>query len=409
MMQAIHRASEAILKEVYGAESLEDYLKTAIEAVPSSIDRNTFELSDLKECLSVLYALDRYATSAHVRDFVKRDGTMLNTTCHEEVEIYPTYFSMTRKGVSNDTLASCFENLIFFVKSKRYKGLKLRNFYLDSPTHGTVRIAYIPYPMSKKQFFGDSNDPSFMRTSLDEEDELFLKRCEKAFENYNADILFSAELCGSPALDTALRGFCLPHGSSLVICPSYHLLQGGNEYNRSTMFFLSGDLPKKADLYKAIPALFRDGRMERLCCPDVREFPLFHIPQFGKIGCLLCSDFLREDFRILISELNLDVVIVQCYTSKLTDFYEEARNLTADKQFIFIGNACHAMSAKKVPIAYTSYKYDHTKLEEAVILNRDDKTCDDCTNENCYWVYELTATDEAGYKQLNISSIYKGE
>ena len=337
----------------------------------------------LEKAWLYLVALD-YATDNLESDMLSvhggallKDTDALNTEFRDHVEIYRTFPGVDRNKISNEDYTCAFKNLIFYCKDDNefYERLKIDNVYItqsDGKAFSKFRIGFVPFTNTECAPYVEEDNRIFgiCKTQSDAYDNRFIQTCDMLFRKGECDMVFGPEMHGSRYLDDMLYNLFRYENCKAIFCPSYY--KSGSRVENSAKLYAKQEqhnLQKQVD--KCHPAEFSNGKVEAITSKDEYHVSLLHVKGIGRILCLICKDAITQDFSDLIGMLNVDVLVVQCYTPTLTDFLEYAAKYSY-KRCIIIGNSCHAVHSSPIeqqgylhPLTVIHYNPDHTQWERS--------------------------------------------
>ena len=411
--QHFNEYEQYIQKNVKSEEDIERLYTDAKNL--NDIYKHALRYSGLKAFFLFLIAIDIESGNVASFDLDASVAIALNKTNTDEIEVYLTYPGVDRDSKVNDEYTCLFKNLIYYVKgTKEYKKLKIKNVYLNL-NKNKIRIGFTPYPYSGEELFervgkglvGKSRD------RLDKYDEKYIKACKALLEENNCDIIFGPEIHGSEVLDAELKNIMIGSCCGGILGPSYHhRLNNGIVINQSTAYIRQHGHILSEKLDKFHKAIFGNGNVEGLTYEgDETEHQviLLHIRNIGRILLLICKDFLTNTFKELIKSLNVDIVLLQCYTPSLTEFESLGIN-EIYKRLVLVGNSCSGGKNLRDddgdrihPFFYCEYDYDHSRA--ATVTKVKTFKCKECKYENkCCKVLEIVV-EEIDDKQRMITQV----
>lgn len=354
----------------------------------------------LKQCeildeLIFLFAVDYNTPQFELKKYVMDNKKPLNTKFRDKIEIYYTYKSIDRDRKNAKDISILFENLLFFKKNfLNGKNIVLENYYFHDYVE-QLSIAFIPYPIIKMEEVETKDGVTFTEKNiLTEEDEIFLENCSNCAGQEHIDILFSPEIHGSKEINKKLKYLAYKKHIPLIVGPSYHI----NKLNKSDCFIEENNHIKSFTIHKLYPAQVssKDGfKQEGILSPIPFIFNIIHINGIGKIGFFICRDFVT-DINGLIEHLDLDIILVQCYSENTSPFLTYLREHSSKRRIVILGNSCSALknNQEKNFIQYGKHisKKSHGLNDEnnKIINIKCNKGGEQCKSGRCYKVFKIS-------------------
>lgn len=364
---------------------------------------NPVSEKDFAILFKYLLCLDYRSDSAEMRSVtLAAKAVPLNRANRDKIEIYFTYTEIDRANNVNEHYTYYCRNLMFYVKDKEiHKKIKLNNIYLND-YKDKLYIGFAPYPYcgNLKLINTAGAIVAEERGSPDEYDKKYLNAV-KFLADKNCDVIFGPEMHGSPYLDGKIQKIFTKSESRVIICPSWHRNCQGKIINRAQVFYRQEGHGFETFLDKYVPAVLSNGEKEGLTNDGefIYNYVILHANGLGRILFLICRDFLSEEIGKIIDDLNIDIVIVQCYTTDLTAFKSSA-NKIQNKRLIIIGNSCKAIKdsceeAEHVaPVLYSAYDYRHKKNGDPFLIS-ESKCIRECeySHSGCPKILEVSVMD----------------
>lgn len=345
-----------------------------------------------------IFLADRFSGQESILKSIQNGIASLNNKYMDDIEIYPAYNTSYRFRHSSSNFYYFFKNLMIFFKSTIIlKDMKINNYYI-SEKQEEISIGYIPYPKTILPFEYSINNKCFSkeRSFLNDNDYFYLEQCKQLIKTKNIDILFGPEMDGSLPLDREIRK--LMYRSSIedktplaILCPSYHNINNGIKINSSTLYIKHNNNVSKQKVLKNTKAIMNDKKQNKhSLIEDIDDsqkmLNIIHIKGFGKICFLICKDFIEDYIIDLIKVLNIDIIIVQCYTNSIDSFKDKIIELNSNNHITIIGNSCSTEIIEVDKLIYgdnnktlKSYNctkecnYEHCKLINVIKIKLDDK------------------------------------
>ncbi|MGM9969695.1 MAG: hypothetical protein ACI35S_04785 [Anaeroplasma sp.] len=371
----------------------------------TNIDDNFNEINKIDEMelndniiilfIRYLYSLDISIDDEDI-EFCAYNGKPLNTINTDTVEIYSSYTSINRNSNGLDSVFSLFQNMIIFVKNNFFrKDVKLISTYIDM-YHKEIKIAYCPYSNVDLDYELNETGCYFPnRCRISKDDYHYINKIKFLANEKRCNIIFGPEVNGSKALSNIIKKYC-NDVTNLIISPSYHYSEDGKTYNQTDIFTYQFDHRKKETIYKNFPAVtskFIEGINS-----DIRKIIVININGIGRLGILICKDFLEKVVNELIEELNLDIVIVQSYSLITSDFIDRIPQFSMYKRLLIVGNSCSSLDKNNdniVNMHIGNYTNEHSNnLSKTILYNTECNDYKNCNSNYCYFIINCKKKDE---------------
>lgn len=275
--------------------------------------------------------------------------------------------------------------------------MEINNYYI-SEKQNEISVGYIPYPRTKLTFEYSIDNHCFSkeRLSLNDNDYSYIQQCRQLIKTEKIDILFGPEMNGSSSLDSEIRK--LMYRSHItdrpplaILCPSYHNLNNNIKINSSTLYTKQNNSVSKQKVLKNTKSIMSGkNQNNRPIVEDIDDskkmLNILHIKGLGKICFLICKDYIEDYIINLITILNIDIIIVQCYTNSIKRFEEKIKELYANNHIAIIGNSCSTEKEKIDRLIYINSNgtiksckctnecnYSHCKLTKIIKIKLDNK------------------------------------
>ena len=199
--------------------------------------------------------------------------------------------------------------------------------------------------------------------------------------------IFSCELVGSKTIKNKIvEQINYNNDFKFLVLPSYHKLENNKYLNSSTVVFKNELGIERTSINKNQP--YRSDNMIEKLSENPPSYLLIHINGIGIIMVFICVDFLTEDSKEIIEDVNPNIIIIISYTEKYSNFETRAKYFSDQGILVILGNCCQKISnLNNVPLLV--YYYDGEKKESD--LHVACEHYDECkTMENCY--YEICIT-----------------
>lgn len=396
-----------LVKNYSVTEILKKYFEAEYDMIIISIEENLNQMLieinqktiySIEEALIFLLSVDYASEQASIKKCIFERKEPLNTNFREEVAIYYTYSGIERDKKNASTIAVLFKNLLFF-QTNIITGarLEIMNYYWHDRIN-SLNVGFVPYPIADLNYSNKDGMITFSeRTKLDDNDLIFLENCRRLADNDSVDILFGPEIHGSPLVDAKLKILAHEKRIKLVFCPSYHY----EGYNKSQCYIKENNHDKPFQIKKKYPAQFnKDHLQEGIISPNEFTFNIVHINGFGRVGLIICRDYI-SDLNILVEHLNLDLILVQCYTPVTSQFLSHMKMNASMKRVVIMGNSCTCLKEEKkrkyIQIGLHLSKSLHGKMDENTKIQDIECSCgdDECYKDNsCYRLFTIKVVED---------------
>ena len=328
--------------------------KSAFDKVQRILDEEFINESFIVDCLAYLVFVDSQAkNNIDLETQAIEDKKPLNNKYTEKICIYFTYTMIKRNNVTCHELPVIFDSLMFFYKGNNIyyldlKNIVLQNYYYTEANLNKILLGIAPYPCVNVEKIENDGKVYFSeRNELTKEDNVFLEKINMLLFEDGCKILLTPEIHGSKKIDERLK--LAAHNSKTMICvsPSYHKMVDDNRYNQSTIYCYENNRTKECTISKTFPATMINKK-ENIDLPNIVYLFIYHIKNFGKIAVLICKDFITDTFSYLIKLLNIDVVLIQCYSDVTKYFVNKFRELGQEKRIMILANSCSALNDDKI-------------------------------------------------------------
>ena len=314
---------------------------------------------------------------------------VLNNKWNEAIDIFYTFDSFSRYSRGYDSISSLFRHLIFYIKDTPLKvNLEICNHYVNNE-YSKITIGYVPYPITEVNFI-DTDKGVYLkeREIIIKEDNIYLEKIKKVIKEYKCNIVFGPEMHGSKKLDEEIKKY-LNNDCMMIVCPSYHKQIEDLNVNESTLYLKDYKTGKRVtSITSKKYGVVLQGVKEWIS-DTKHKFNVVHIKGFGKIGIYICKDFLQNDMRSFIDELNLDVILIQSYSGVTTNFQNVIPPLASEKRVLILGNSCTALKEDKKIIYCQIGYYTRTTNTSSSLNNIDVDCCNKDCNKDCAVVIEV--------------------
>lgn len=311
--------------------------------------------------------------------------TCLNNNYDEtKYKLFITFNRVLKKYRVLRRVNKFFPNLIFI--NNKFPIKNIENKYFNDKNNSEFSLIFVPY--SKCFALKNIGDYEFFQA-----ENIYDKYAQSFVDSYinaikmNVIGIFSCELVGSKTIKNKIvEQINYNNDFKFLVLPSYHKLENNKYLNSSTVVFKNELGIEKTSINKNQP--YRSDNMIEKLSENPPSYLLIHINGIGIIMVFICVDFLTEDSKEIIEDVNPNIIIIISYTEKYSNFETRAKYFSDQGILVILGNCCQKISnLNNVPLLV--YYYDGEKKESD--LHVACEHYDECkTMENCY--YEICIT-----------------
>ena len=360
------------------------------------ISRNK-ETKVVLEAIEYLISIDN---SVVQEDYINDER--ICSALNSNIEIGFLFLSFSRIGhfiQHKENISTLFQN-IFFIKQINDFPIEVVHYvYSANKVNEKARIIYLPLKKCYSSFndFGDKVVYNERQLNCSESNDYVkkIKYCVDKYCSPNENIcFFGPEIEGGSEIDVAIKEVLNGKQYGFFCCPSKHKTAYSTTKNEACIFARVDHKTKTHVYSKSVPALSKT-KFEKIECTE-HHILIFSIANFGRLMFIICREALSDDYFHYIEQVNPDVIVIQSYTEKYSEFLKIMNQLAFQKRICILGNSCFCTWEKNLGKPCFAIQLCHT-------LNNTKEIGRTCTN--------LCKDANSCFFEINLSKevIQKGE